>query len=108
MESTKYVGLDVHKEATTIAVMNSAGKLIMESIIETKASTILQCIQGVRGDLLSELPTILELSDGRDLRTADTTPHGTQDVRRIATGLAAEQMVTALREHARYPVPSTE
>ena len=39
MESTKYVGLDVHKEATTIAVMNSAGKLIMESIIETKAIT---------------------------------------------------------------------
>jgi len=40
MESTKYVGLDVHKEATTIAVMNSAGKLIMESIVETKAITI--------------------------------------------------------------------
>jgi hypothetical protein len=31
MESTKYVGLDVHQEATTVAVMNSAGKLIMES-----------------------------------------------------------------------------
>src|SRR6516165_5921696 len=26
MESTKYVGLDVHKEATTIAVMNVSGK----------------------------------------------------------------------------------
>jgi hypothetical protein len=51
MESTKYVGLDVHKEATTIAVMNSAGKLIMESIIETKAITIRQFIQGLRGDL---------------------------------------------------------
>ena len=51
MESTKYVGLDVHKEATTIAVMNSAGKLIMESIIETKAITIRQFIQGLHGDL---------------------------------------------------------
>jgi len=51
MESTKYVGLDVHKEATTVAVMNSAGKLIMESIIETKAVTIRQFIQGLRGDL---------------------------------------------------------
>jgi Transposase len=51
MESTKYVGMDVHKEAITIAVMNSAGKLIMESIIETKAITILQFIQGLRGDL---------------------------------------------------------
>ena len=34
------LALDVHKEATTIAVMNSAGKLIMESIVETKATTI--------------------------------------------------------------------
>jgi hypothetical protein len=46
MESTKYAGMDVHKEAITIAVMNSAGKLIMESIIEAKAITTLQFIQG--------------------------------------------------------------
>ena len=38
-------------EATTIAVMNSAGKLIMESIVETKAITIRQFIQGLYGDL---------------------------------------------------------
>jgi hypothetical protein len=47
----KYIGMDVHKEAISIAVMNDDGKLVMESIIETKAITILQCIQGVRGDL---------------------------------------------------------
>jgi transposase len=40
-----------HKEAISIAVMNAAGKLVMESIIETKAITILQFIQGLRGDL---------------------------------------------------------
>jgi transposase len=51
MESTKYVGMDVHEQTISIAVMNSAGKLIMESIIETKAITILQFIQGLRGDL---------------------------------------------------------
>jgi transposase len=51
MESTKFVGMDVHKDAITIAVMNSAGKVIMESIIETKAVTILQFIQGLRGDV---------------------------------------------------------
>ena len=38
---------DVHTEAITIAVLNGAGKLVIESIIETKASTILQCIQGI-------------------------------------------------------------
>jgi hypothetical protein len=47
----KYVGMDVHKEAITMAVMNGDGKLVMESIVETKTSTILQFIQGLRGDL---------------------------------------------------------
>src|SRR2546423_19827 len=51
MDSTKYIGMDVHKEATTIAVMNSAGKLVMESIVETKAATIVQFIEGLRGEL---------------------------------------------------------
>jgi hypothetical protein len=36
----KYIGMDVHKEATVIAVLNSSGKLVMESIVETKASSI--------------------------------------------------------------------
>src|SRR5260370_16522696 len=51
MGSEKYVGLDVQKDTISIAVMNSAGKLIMESIIETKAITILQFIQGLQGDV---------------------------------------------------------
>ena len=47
----KYIGMDVHKEAISIAVMNGDGKLVMESVIETKAITILQFIQGLRGAL---------------------------------------------------------
>jgi transposase len=47
----QYIGLDVHKEAISIAVLNGSGKLVMESIIETKAITILQFIQGLRGEL---------------------------------------------------------
>src|ERR1700683_3580085 len=47
----KYIGMDVHKETISIAVMNGDGKVVMESILETKASTILQSIQGMRGDL---------------------------------------------------------
>jgi hypothetical protein len=46
----KYIGMDIHKETISIAVMNGEGKVVMESIIETKASTILQCIQGIHGD----------------------------------------------------------
>jgi hypothetical protein len=51
MTSTKYIGMDVHKESISIAVMNDAGKIVMECVIETKASMILQCIDGLRGDL---------------------------------------------------------
>ena len=47
----KYIGMDVHKEAIVIAVLNGSGKLVMETILETKASSILQFIHGLRGEL---------------------------------------------------------
>ena len=47
----KYIGMDVHKEATVIAVRNSRGDLVMESIVETESATILQFIHGLRGEL---------------------------------------------------------
>jgi transposase len=47
----KYIGMDVHKEAIVIAVLNDSGKLIMETIVETKASSLLQFIHGLRGEL---------------------------------------------------------
>src|SRR6266851_5517366 len=43
--------MDVHKESISIAVRNDAGKIVMECVIETKASMILQFIDGLRGDL---------------------------------------------------------
>ena len=49
--SIKYIGLDVHQEAITVAVRDGAGKLIMESIVETKANTLLEFLHGLRGDL---------------------------------------------------------
>jgi hypothetical protein len=36
----KYIGLDVHQATISVAVMDSKGTLVMESILETKASTI--------------------------------------------------------------------
>ncbi len=44
----KYMGMDVHKEAIVIAVLNGSGQLVMESIVETKASSMLQFIHGLR------------------------------------------------------------
>ena len=46
--NVKYIGLDVHKEAITVAVRNSAGKLVMESIVETKARTLLDFLDGLQ------------------------------------------------------------
>src|SRR3981189_2569031 len=51
MDRKKYIGMDVHKESISIAVRNGAGKIVMECVIETKASMILQFIDGLRGDL---------------------------------------------------------
>lgn len=47
----KYIGLDVHQATIAIAVLDSTGKLMMESVIETKAHTILQFFQGLHGNL---------------------------------------------------------
>jgi hypothetical protein len=55
MESTQYIDMDIHKDAISVAVMNSASKVVMESILETKAATILQFIYGLRGNLLVTL-----------------------------------------------------
>ena len=52
MSGEKYIGLDVHQATISVAVMDSQGKLIMESIVETKASTILEFLAGLRGTLL--------------------------------------------------------
>ena len=51
MSGEKYIGLDVHQATISVAVMDSQGKLIMESILETKASTILEFLAGLRGTL---------------------------------------------------------
>jgi hypothetical protein len=51
MDTAKYIGMDVHTETISIAVLNSAGKLVMESVIETKSLTMIQFMQGLRGDL---------------------------------------------------------
>src|ERR1700681_4858308 len=51
MNDTKYIGMDVHRESISIAVLNSAGKIVLECVIETKANMILQFIDGLRGEL---------------------------------------------------------
>jgi len=51
MSSEKYIGLDVHQATISVAVVDSQGKVVMESILETKASTLLEFFAGLRGSL---------------------------------------------------------
>jgi hypothetical protein len=56
--SIKYVGMDVHKESISLAVRNAAGKIVMECVIETKANTILQFFDGLRGEVNDTVPPL--------------------------------------------------
>ena len=51
MNDAKYIGLDVHQATISAAVLDSTGKLVIESVLETKAATILQFVHGLRGSL---------------------------------------------------------
>ncbi len=51
MSQEKYIGMDVHQATISVAVMDAKGKLIMECVLETKAATILEFMQGLRGTL---------------------------------------------------------
>src|SRR5450631_813741 len=51
MNSIKYVGLDVHRDTISVAVLNAEGKLVMQSVIATRATTILDFLRGLSGTL---------------------------------------------------------
>jgi hypothetical protein len=55
MNDAKYIGLDVHQATISVAVLDSAGKLVMEAILEKKAETILQFMRGLRGSFARNL-----------------------------------------------------
>lgn len=49
---TYYVGMDVHLATIVIAVVNAAGKVLMEGVvIETGAETVRQFLRSLRGDV---------------------------------------------------------
>ena len=60
----KYIGMDVHKEAIVIAVLNDSGKLVMETIVETQANSIVQFLRGRGLGQPERLPDLHTESDG--------------------------------------------
>ena len=51
MNNIRYIGLDVHRDTISAAVLNGSGRLIQQSVLMTRAAAILDFISGVRGAL---------------------------------------------------------
>jgi hypothetical protein len=51
MNSVRYIGLDVHRDTIAEAVLNESGRLMMQSVLATRASALLDFLLGVRGVL---------------------------------------------------------
>ena len=51
MSQEKYIGMDVHQATISVALMDAGGKLIMECLLETKAATIVEFMEGLHGTL---------------------------------------------------------
>jgi transposase len=49
MDSVRYVGLDVHRDTISVAVLDESGRRIMQSVLATRASAILDLVRGIRG-----------------------------------------------------------
>jgi hypothetical protein len=51
MNQEKYIGMDVYQATISAALTDAHGKLLMECLLETKASTIVGFIQRWHGTL---------------------------------------------------------
>ena len=51
MSKIKHIGLDVHQASISVAVLDESGKLVMQSVIATRAAAILEFLEGLRGTL---------------------------------------------------------
>lgn len=51
MDNLRYIGLDVHRDTISAAVLNREGQLMMQSVVPTRAPAILDLLHGIRGTL---------------------------------------------------------
>ncbi len=98
MSGEKYIGLDVHQATISVAVMDSQGKLIMESILETKASTILEFLAGLRG--LADIGRPASFPQEPRRRMLSGLAAGTEKLRAERTADAYQQRRRSVSAHA--------
>ena len=51
MNGLSYIGLDVHQDTVSAAVLDHQGRLMMQSVIATRAAAILDFLHGIKGTL---------------------------------------------------------
>jgi transposase len=51
MNSVRNIGMDVHRDTISVAVLDEAGRMTMQSVLATRAAVILDFLRGVRGTL---------------------------------------------------------
>ncbi len=51
MDSVRYIGFDVHRDSISAAVLDSQGRLLMQSVLATRAAAILDFLHGIKGTL---------------------------------------------------------
>jgi len=51
MELDKYIGIDVHSSTLVVNARDAFGKVVLQSVVPTRADAILQCIGGLSGRL---------------------------------------------------------
>jgi len=51
MNSVRYLGMDVHRDTISVAVLDESGRLMMESVLRTRAAAVLDFLHGIRGTL---------------------------------------------------------
>ena len=52
MKCDKYMGMDVHQAMTVVVVLDSEGKMILETMVPTEAAAIIRLVQSMSGPLL--------------------------------------------------------
>ena len=51
MNSVRYIGMDVHRDTISVAVLDEDGRVLMQSVLATRADAVLDFVHGVRGRL---------------------------------------------------------
>lgn len=51
MDRIKYVGLDLHRDTISAAVLDDEGSLVMQSVLATRARAVIDFLGGIKGTL---------------------------------------------------------